>query len=102
MLRNRTIRNLPSPALVLGFLLATLYGSAFHLLFGGDARRLATFLIAGWLGFAIGNFLGGTLAISLFDIGLLHVFSATVGSLLALLITHVLTSRTLDEPSLIE
>jgi len=84
---------LPSPALVLGFLFATLYGAAFHLLLGGDARRLASFLIAGWLGFTIGQVAGSVLNVTLFDIGLLHLFPATIGALFALLIAHLLTNR---------
>ncbi|NOG49440.1 MAG: hypothetical protein HND48_08340 [Chloroflexi bacterium] len=37
---------MPGPGLVFAFALATLYGALFHFIFGGDARRLAVFLLA--------------------------------------------------------
>jgi hypothetical protein len=39
------------PTAVFGFIVATLFGAGFHLAFGGDMRRLALLLLAGWLGF---------------------------------------------------
>jgi len=83
----------PSPSLTLSFILATLYGSAFHFLFGGDARRLAFFLIAGWLGFALGQAFGVAFGVDVFDIGVLHTFAATFGALLALFAARILTGR---------
>ena len=85
---------MPSPALVLGFLFATLYGALGHLILGGDARRLAFFLIAGWFGFIVGQIAASVMNVSVLDIGLLHLFPATLGALLSLLIAHLLTNRT--------
>jgi hypothetical protein len=82
---------MPNPPVVLGFILATLYGAAFHLLLGGDTRRLALFLLAGWLGFTLGQILGGTMGIRLFSIGSINTFSATLGAFLALAAIHFLT-----------
>src|SRR5262249_27041139 len=42
---------MPSPSVTFGFILATLYGALFHLVLGGNARQLALYLLAGWLGF---------------------------------------------------
>jgi len=69
---------------LLAFALATLYGAAFHVWQGGGARRLALYLLAGWLGFLIGHFGGDVLGIHLLQVGALNAFSATVGSVIAL------------------
>ena len=82
---------MPSPSVTFGFILATLYGAAFHLIFGGDARRLALFLLAGWLGFTLGHIFGVIFAINVFSIGPLHIFSATLGAWLALAAARFLT-----------
>lgn len=71
-------------ALLVGFALSTIIGASFHLWMGGTARRLALYLMAAWLGFALGHFVGAALNIAVLRIGQLNVFSATVGSLVAL------------------
>ena len=83
----------PSPTLTLSFILATLYGALFHFLVGGDARRLAFFLAASWLGFALGQGFGLAFGVSVFDIGVLHTFTASFGALLALFAARILTGR---------
>jgi uncharacterized membrane protein YeaQ/YmgE (transglycosylase-associated protein family) len=72
------------PTLLLAFSLATLYGAGFHLWLGGGARRLALFLLAGWLGFALGHWVGEALGIRVMAVGALNFFTATLGSGLAL------------------
>lgn len=84
---------MPSPSITLRFILATLYGALFHVLVGGDARRLAFFLLAGWLGFTLGQILGVVFAVSVFNIGELHTLSATVGAVVALLVARLLTGQ---------
>lgn len=74
-------------AMILGFLLSTAYGAGFHVLLGGPARRIMLYLGAAWLGFAIGHFAGDILGISLLKLGALHLFSASLGAWLALLIS---------------
>lgn len=83
---------MPSPGLVFAFVMATLYGALFHLVLGGDARRLAMFLLAGWLGFAIGHLSGLILGIELFSLGSLHMFPATVGAFMSLFAVRALTT----------
>jgi hypothetical protein len=73
-----------TPTLLLGFALATIYGAGFHLWQGGGARRLALYLLSGWLGFTLGHFLGEALGLRLFSIGMLNWLTATLGSLVAL------------------
>lgn len=72
------------PAITLGFILATLYGTIFHLIVGGDARRLAVYLISSWAGFAVGQLLGRVLGFELLNIGTLHLLAATATAWLAL------------------
>jgi hypothetical protein len=71
-------------ALLLGFTLSTLYGAGFHLWQGGGAKKLALFLLAGWLGFALGHWVGDALGIRIMMVGALNWFTATLGSALAL------------------
>ena len=86
---------LPGPTLTLGFILATLFGAAFHLVVGGDARRLALYLLAGWVGFGIGHLLGVSLNVNLLNIGPLRIVSASIGALVALFAANALsTNRT--------
>ncbi len=84
---------MPSPTLAFAFILATLYGAAFHLIFGGDVRRMAVFLLASWIGFALGHIIGVMFAIDIFNIGALRIVSATLGALVALVATGFLTSK---------
>lgn len=71
-------------ALVLGFLLATIYGAAFHLVFGGAIKRLILFLAAAWFGFFIGQFVGDFLNFEILKLGKIHLLSATLGAWLML------------------
>ena len=82
-----------SPSFVFSFILATLYGAAFHLVSGGDARRLALFLLAAWLGFGMGHVLGEVFNVVLLDVGPLHILSATIGAWLALVVARILTRQ---------
>ncbi|MFQ3536052.1 MAG: hypothetical protein SNJ58_09245 [Aggregatilineales bacterium] len=84
---------MPSPPIVFGFLLATLYGALFHLIFGGSARQLALYLLASWLGFAVGQAFGAIFEVNALRIGILNTLTATLGAWLAMLIARFLSSR---------
>lgn len=70
---------------ILGFLLATAYGTGFHLLMGGPARRIVLYVLTAWAGFTIGHFLGNMLDISLLKLGVLQLLSASIGAWVALI-----------------
>lgn len=73
-------------ALILGFLVASAYAAVFHLIIGGSIRRLIVYLIAAWVGFAIGQFVGTLFNVDLFKLGTLHLLSASLGAWAALLL----------------
>ena len=81
---------MPSPSVTFGFILATLYGATFHLIVGGDARKLALYLLAGWLGFALGHIAGVVFGVDVLSIGPLRTLSATLGAWLALFVARLL------------
>lgn len=86
------MNNLAS-SVVLGFLLATAYGSGFHLLLGGPARRIVLYVLAAWLGFALGHVVGDLLNIEILKLGVLHLFSASLGAWVALVASWWLASH---------
>jgi hypothetical protein len=79
--------------LVLGFLLATAYGAAFHLLLGGPPRKLVLYVLAAWVGFVLGHFVGDFLGFELLKLGVVHLFSASLGAWTALFASFVLVGR---------
>lgn len=72
------------PALMFGFVMASLYGTLYHLIRGGIPWRLLLYLFLSWMGFAAGHLLGGWLGLRLPQIGPLHAVAGTIGSLLFL------------------
>lgn len=72
--------------LVLGFLLASVYGAVFHLIFGGSIRRIIVYLFAAWVGFFIGQFIGDFLNIEIFKLGKIHLVAASIGAWAMLLV----------------
>lgn len=84
---------MPGPNATFAFILATLLGAVFHLIVGGDARRLALFLLAGWIGFGLGHTLGVIMDINLFNIGTLRIVAAIAGAVIALLAAAFFTGN---------
>ncbi|MEJ2748464.1 MAG: hypothetical protein P8183_11240 [Anaerolineae bacterium] len=74
--------------IILGFLLASAYGSGCHFILGGPARRIWLYVLAAWLGFAIGHFLGDLFQIHLLKLGALNLFSASIGAWIALIASY--------------
>lgn len=72
-------------SLILGFLLSTAYGSGFHVVMGGPARRILLYVLAAWIGFGLGHFIGDLLSIEIFQLGPLHLLTASLGAWIALI-----------------
>ncbi len=81
------------PSLLFAFLLASLYGVVFYLLFGRGWLALGVYWIAALIGFAIGEFISRTLSFSLLPIGSVDIVEASVMSLIVLLLTRTLWKK---------
>lgn len=82
---------MPTPTFIFACLAATLIGAAFHLVVGGSGRRLALYILAAWVGFAVGHGIGVVLQINLVNVGTLRAVSAIGGALIALIAARFLT-----------
>jgi hypothetical protein len=83
---------MPNPIFTFAFIIATTYGAGFHFIMGGDARRLALFLLISWVGFFMGHYIGIAFEINIFNIGALRIVSATVSTFVMLIFAHIFTS----------
>jgi hypothetical protein len=82
---------MPLPTLILGLLISTLYGAAFHLWRGGSAGRLLLYLILSWIGFWVGHGIGSLLGWSFANLGTLNLGLATIASVIFLGVGHWLS-----------
>lgn len=87
-----------SSAIILGFLLATAYGAAFHIILGGPAKRIPLYLAASWFGFALGQVIGDFLNVDFLMVGAVHLFSASLGSWACLFLSRWLAGPLPDRP----
>ena len=77
-----------SPPLVLSLIIASAYAAFFNLWQGGSPRDLLIYLVACWLGFAIGELVGDFLGLDILMIGEIHVLEGTIGSLVLLFLAR--------------
>lgn len=71
-------------SILLGMVIATLYGAAFHLWRGGSLFRFGLYLGFAWVGFWGGHWLGNLIGWEFLKVGQLNLGPATVGSILIL------------------
>jgi hypothetical protein len=76
------------PAFIFGSFIALLIGSIFHLILGGDLKKLLLYLVMSWVGFWIGDYSGKQLGLQFIRIGLLNLGFAVIGSLVFLTIVY--------------
>ena len=69
---------LSAPALVLSIIMASTYGALFHVWKGETAQDLLIYLVAGLVGFGLGQLVGNTLGLGIFMIGQVHVVEASL------------------------
>lgn len=72
------------PALLLSFVLASIYGVSFYLFFGKGWVQLLLYWVTALFGFAVGQLVSMLIGLSLLPIGAVNVIEATVTSLIAL------------------
>jgi uncharacterized membrane protein YjjP (DUF1212 family) len=85
---------MPGPTLTFAFIVATLYGALFHLIRGGDVRRLALYLLAGWVGFVLRQLVGVIIGFPFFNVGPIRLVPASVGALFGLIFVQIVSVRT--------
>ena len=68
------------PSILIGVVISTLYGAAFHLWRGGNLFRLILYLILAWIGFWVGHTLGNLWGLMFFSLGPLRLGMATLGA----------------------
>ncbi|GAP10736.1 hypothetical protein BECAL_01912 [Bellilinea caldifistulae] len=78
-------------SVLLGMVIATLYGSVFHLWRGGSLIRLGLYLVFAWIGFWGGHWLGGLVGWEFFKVGQLNIGPATIGSFVTLAVGYWLS-----------
>lgn len=84
---------MPDPVFIFAFVIATMYGLGFHVILGGDARRMVLFVVTSWVGFLLGQYIGGYLGIGLLRIGVIHLLPASIAAVGLLIFAHALTAK---------
>jgi hypothetical protein len=74
------------PALLLGMIIATLYGAAFHLWRGGSFGRLVMYILVAWFGFWAGQLIAQKMGWNFLSVGPLHLGLATLFCFVCLLL----------------
>jgi hypothetical protein len=75
-----------SPPLILSLVIASACATLFNIWQGGSARDLLLYLIAGWLGFGVGELTGDLLGLNVLMIGQIHLVEGISFCLLFLLL----------------
>jgi len=76
------------PAFLFGSLISIFIGSIFHLIVGGNFRKLVLFLFFAWFGFWLGYYLSNHIAFSIWQLGLFDMGFCVLGSVLTLLFIY--------------
>ena len=84
---------MPNPVFIFAFIIATMYGLGFHVVLGGNARRMVLFIVTSWVGFLLGQYIGGFLDVSILRIGVIHLLPASVTTAGLLIFAHLLTAE---------
>src|SRR5690606_24224544 len=88
-----------SPSVVCGLMLAALLGAVAPVIVGGGGGRLLLLLAAAWLGFALGEAIGGIMRINALSVGPLNTLAAVLGALVAILAAAILSGRERHDPA---
>jgi hypothetical protein len=72
------------PSILIGVIISSLYGVAFHLWRGGGLGRLIFYIMLAWVGFWIGHVVGNYLGLTFLSLGPLRLGTATIGTIILL------------------
>ena len=75
-----------TPTLFLSLVIASIYGSIYHLWRGGGLKQILFFLALSWLGFFAGHYFALWRGWVLIPVGILNLGFATLGALLFLFV----------------
>ncbi len=78
-----------SPAFLFAFVLASLYGLGFYVIFGRGWLRLVVYWLVGVLGFFLGQGIAQFVGLGIFNLGEISLFEGTLVSWLCLLAARV-------------
>ena len=79
--------------IILGFLIATLSGAAYHMLRGGTIRRLGLYLLSANISFFVGHGLSELIHWQLLRLGAINLFPALLATFLGLILTSTLAGE---------
>lgn len=85
------------PSIALSFVIASLIGLAFYLLFGRGWLRLFVYWLVAVVGFFIGQIITTLLSFSLFPIGSTNLIESTVTCLIALFVMRAIWKPAAEE-----
>jgi uncharacterized membrane protein YeaQ/YmgE (transglycosylase-associated protein family) len=77
------------PSLALSFVVATIVGLVWYMLFGRGWLQLLVFWLVGLAGFFLGQFIGMLFSFSLFPIGAVNLIEGCIVAVIALAILRV-------------
>jgi hypothetical protein len=80
-----------NPVILIGVVISTLYGAAFHLYKGGGLGRLIFYVLLAWCGFWLGQYIATQLEVSIYRFGTLNLVIATLFSVGFLFLGHWLS-----------
>lgn len=86
------------PYLILGLVLAIIYGTLFHLWRGRTFQDLALYLAVAVVGFGVGHYLGVVFGLSMWLVGPLHLAEGTVVSWASLFVAQWLRLKPAPSP----
>jgi hypothetical protein len=75
-----------APSFFLAVIVATGVGLVYSIWRGGHLTRMALFVVAAWIGFAVGQLIGAVLGLHVLLIGEVHLLEGILGSLIVLVL----------------
>lgn len=79
------------PAFLFGSLVSLLIGAFFHFIIGGNLKKLLFYLIISWIGFWVGHSIASQFGWFYFELGVIHLGPAILGSIALLWIGYQLS-----------